>query len=216
MRTVSGMSKKIPLINTGKRILIICEGSEEEDYFKRLKECSVWSRDISVKVLNAKSIDAIIAHYQYHYQSGNYALIVVFCDTEKEPYTQFLSLRNSIDEFHGNKSAKKVVYYANPCTMQVILSHFGKIKLKNNSKTANSAIIHRLTGVEDYKATEKQRSAIMKKITAENYRTMKDNISQLSTRYDCVPSTNCKMLFDGLDGSSATWIGECNKEIEKE
>ncbi len=108
MRTVSGMSKKIPLINTGKRILIICEGSEEEDYFERLKECSVWSRDISVKVLNAKSIDAIIAHYQYHYQNGNYALIVVFCDTEKEPYTQFLSLRNSIDEFHGNKSAKRL------------------------------------------------------------------------------------------------------------
>lgn len=52
------MSKKIPPINTGKRILIICEGSEEEYYLNRLKECSVWSRDISVKVINAKSIDS--------------------------------------------------------------------------------------------------------------------------------------------------------------
>ena len=31
------MSKKIPLINTGKRILIICEGSEEEIISKGLK-----------------------------------------------------------------------------------------------------------------------------------------------------------------------------------
>ena len=80
--------------------MIICEGSEEEDYLKRLKECGVWSREISARIINAKSIDEIVAHYQYHYQNGNYELVVVYCDTEREPYTQFLSLKTAINKFH--------------------------------------------------------------------------------------------------------------------
>ena len=210
------MTKKIPIINTSKRIMIICEGSEEEDYLKRLKECGVWNRGISVRIINAKSIDEIVAHYQYHYQSGNYELVVAYCDTEKEPYTQFLALRTAINKFHGNKASEKVVYYANPCTMQIILSHFAGIKLKNNSKSVNSGIIFELTGVNDYRASDKQREAIMKKITDKNYPTMKGNIAKLPTDYCSVPGTNCKALFDGLDGDSFAWIKECNKKIEEE
>ena len=210
------MAKKIPIINTSKRIMIICEGSEEEDYLKRLKECGVWNRGISVRIINAGSIDEIIAHYQYHYQSGNYELVVVYCDTEKEPYTQFLSLKTAINKFHGNKASEKVVYYTNPCTMQIILSHFAEVKLKNNSKSVNSAIIFELTGVNDYRASDKQRAAIMRKITDKNYLTMKNNIAKLPTDYSSVPSTNCKALFDGLDGNSSAWIKECNRKIEEE
>ncbi len=207
------MNRKLPVINTAKRILIVCEGNEEEDYLERLKECGVWNREISVKIINAKSIDGIVAQYQYHYQNGNYELIIVFCDTEKEPYNQFLTLKAEIDKFHGNKASKKVVYFANPCTMQIVLSHFRAVKLKNNSKSANSTIIKELTGIDDYRASEKQRDVMMKKITGENYLTMKTNISQLSTDYRNVPSTNCKAMFDGLDGDSLKWIKDCNKGI---
>lgn len=208
--------RKVPIINLGKRVLIISEGYEEADYLNRLKECGVWNQSVRIDIKNAKSIDEIAARYEYDYQSGIYALIVVFCDTEKPPYQQFKSLKMELDKFHGNHASEAIVYFANPCTLQVVLSHFSDVKLKTNSKAGNADLIEKLTGVPDYKATERQRTSIMRKITADNYIEMKKNISKLSRDYTIVPSSNCLPLFDGLDGKTSAWIKGCNEEIEKE
>lgn len=207
---------RLPKVKTSNRILIVCEGYEEYDYLNRLKECDVWSHDVSVNLKNAKSIDEIIARYEYEYQNGNYKLIVIFCDTEKEPYTKFLSLREQINEFHGNDASKHIVFFANPCTMQIILSHFSKVSLISNLKSDNAYSIERSTGVKDYKATERQRLSIMNKITKENYADMKRNISSLNIDYKKIPSSNCKFLFDGLEKDPDIWIKSVNQKIEKE
>ena len=91
------------------------------------------------------------------------------------------------------------MFFANPCSMQIILSHFDKVALKSNKKSVNAPIIEKLTGVPDYKATENQRKNIMKKIDSANYITMKGNIINLSSSYKNVPSTNCLTLFKKLE-----------------
>lgn len=207
--------KKFPSVKTGCKILIICEGSEENDYISRLKECDVWSSVYNIKPKNAKSIDNIIAIYQNEYQNDNYDLIVIFCDTEIIPYEQFCKLRESINNFHGNNVADKLIIFANPCTMQIILSHFDKVKLTSNSKTKNSALIQKLTGVTDYIAEENQRKAMMKHINAENYMHMKSNLKGIAVEYDKVPSTNVVAWFELFEGENTKRIKEINKKIEK-
>ena len=207
--------RKLPSIKTGCKILIICEGFEEYDYITKLKECNVWSPAYNIKPRNAKSIDNLIAIYQNEYQNANYDLIVLFCDTEMMPYEQFCKLREAIDGFHGNKSADKLIIYANPCTMQIILSHFDKVKLTSNSKTKNSALIKKLTGVEDYIAEEYQRKAIMKHINAKNYLNMKNNLNGIAIAYDKVPSTNVVYWFELFEDKNTKWVQEINKIIEK-
>lgn len=207
--------RKLPSIKTGCKILIICEGFEEYDYITKLKECNVWSSAYNIKPRNAKSIDNLIAIYQNEYQNANYDLIVLFCDTEMMPYEQFGKLREAIDGFHGNKSADKLIIYANPCTMQIILSHFDKVKLTSNSKTKNSALIKKLTGVEDYIAEENQRKAIMKHINAKNYLNMKNNLNGIAIDYDKVPSTNAVYWFELFESENTKWVQEINKKIEK-
>lgn len=207
--------RKLPSIKTGCKILIICEGFEEYDYITKLKECNVWSSAYNIKPRNAKSIDNLIAIYQNEYQNANYDLIVLFCDTEMMPYEQFCKLREAIDGFHGNKSADKLIIYANPCTMQIILSHFDKVKLTSNSKTKNSALIKKLTGVEDYIAEENQRKAIMKHINAKNYLNMKNNLNGIAIAYDKVPSTNVVYWFELFEDKNTKWVQEINKIIEK-
>lgn len=205
---------RLPPVRIGKRVAIICEGFEETDYMNKLNSCGVWNPNIIVDIKNAKSIDSISSMYQYYYQN-EYELVVVFCDTEKEPYDQFLKLKKSIDDSIGNHASDFVVYFANPCTMQIILSHFDLVRLKNNEKSKNAKLIEKLTGVSDYNAKESQRKAIMRKITSENYFDMKSRISKLNKDYNVVPSSNCIILFEGLDGTNAEWVEKTARKIEE-
>ena len=207
--------RKLPSIKTGCKILIICEGFEEYDYIAKLKECDVWSSAYNIKSRNAKSLDNIIAIYQNEYQNANYDFIAIFCDTEIMPYEQFCKLRESLNSFHGNNAADKLIIFANPCTMQIVLSHFDKIKLSSNSKTKNSALVQKLTGVKDYIAEENQRKAIMKHIDAKNYLEMKSNLKGLSVDFDQVPSTNVVYWFELFESETTKWVKEINKKIEK-
>ena len=100
--------------------------------------------------------------------------------------------------------------------MQIILSHFEKVRLKSNQKSTNRPIIERLTSVKDYRATEQQRGAITKKITAENYALLKDNIKDLSLRDKEVPSSNFLRLLSYLENNDTGWIKELSELLESE
>lgn len=139
---------------------------------------------------NAQSIDKIFAKYQYEYANCNYKLILVFCDTEMEPYEKFTTLKRKINALHGNKASDKIVIFANPCTMQIIISHFIKTSLKTNSKRKNGKLLKEYFGIEDYRATEAQRKQIMDKITAQNYTIMKNNLNSIGADSKDIPSTN--------------------------
>lgn len=84
------------------------------------------------------------------------------------------------------------------------------------SLSKNEGVIKKCSGVANYEATENQRKAIMKKITPDNYFKMKERLVNLNNDYTIVPSSNCIVLFDGLEGKILNWIKNCNKEIEKE
>lgn len=210
------MPRKMPPIKNENRILIVCEGYEEFDYLQSLKANEVWNNLFSIDIKNAGSIDKISAVYSYNYGSGNYKLIVVFCDTEKYPYEQFLALKNKINKFHGRRVADYVVFFANPCTLQIVLSHFDKVHLTSNAKSDNADIIKKLTGVENYRATSSQRAAIMKKITHKNYVVMEKNLADLSDTYTKIPSSNALKLFQPLDSGDNLWLKSIKKKVEKE
>ena len=208
------MTRRLPQIKTSSKILIICEGSEEYDYIHRIIQCSVWSNSYSITLKNAKSIDNIFPLYQYYYNNFNYDLILIFCDTEVQPFSQFLNLTKSIDNFHDNNASKKIVLFANPCTMQLILSHFAQVSLTSNQKSINAQKIKQLTGIDEYKATENQRENLMNKINSDNYKTMMCNISTLPSVYSIMPSTNISSMFKNLESDSISWIKDINKKIE--
>lgn len=147
-----------------KRICIVCEGYEEFDYINRLKQCAVWSGEYAVKSQNAKSLDNVFAVYQNEYQSDNYDLVVVYCDTEKSPYEKFTTMCEKINKFHDKQVTQDIVFFVNPCTLQIILSHFDVVKLKSNLKSDNANLVERLTGVKEYIAKKQQRESIMKKV----------------------------------------------------
>ena len=77
-------------------------------------------------------------------------------------------------------------------------------------------MIEKLTGVTDYRATEKQRQAILKKVTEQNYPVMKENLRGLSTDSGTIPSTNALRLFDELEAGEPAWPATVNRAIETE
>jgi len=196
-----------------KKICIICEGSEEYDYFSKLIECNMFHQNYKFKLKNARSIDNIAAVYQSEFQNDNSDLIIIFCDTEIEPYSQFKNLIKKIDKYHNKKIAKDIVFFANPCTMQIILSHFGSIRLTSNSKAKNSQLIKKLTGVEEYQAKENQRDAIMKQVVSSNYSFMKANLTTISCKWEEMPSTNFIELLDKLEQADTSWVAKIEKKF---
>ena len=125
----------------GKKICIICEGYEECEYVETLKSKAVFSNKYDFITINAKSINTIIARYQEKYQSASYSLVLIFCDTDKGPSDKYKEIKQKINDFHGENVADDIIIFGNPCTMQIIISHFAEVKLTSQSKSINSKFI---------------------------------------------------------------------------
>ena len=76
------MPNKLPEIFDKHKICIICEGNEEYEYLKRLKDLKVWNEQYDILLVNAGGNGNIPARYQDRYQNGTDELVLVFCDTE--------------------------------------------------------------------------------------------------------------------------------------
>ncbi len=164
---------KIPQIFTGSRICIICEGDEEYEYLEKLISLDVWSKEYLFQLENAEGNGNIPARYQDKYQNSSSDLVLVFCDTDKKPYEQYVDIKRKINKFHGiENAADQIVIYGNPCTMQIIIEHWDDVILSSNKKKKNAPIIFNLTGVEGYKGRADQRQALFSRITKENYQEM--------------------------------------------
>lgn len=197
----------------GKKICIICEGYEELDYIETLKNKAVFSNKYDFITVNAKSINTIIARYQEKYQSDSYSLVLIFCDTDKGPSEKYKEIKQKINEFHEADVADDIVIFGNPCTMQIILSHFAEIKLTSQSKSVNGEFIEKYTGIKNYKATDEQRKELFNHIRRSNYETMKENVKKLSTNDEDISSTNILKFIEKFESDDDSWIDEINNRL---
>ena len=118
------MLNKMPKFFDKHKICIICEGNEEYQYLKRLKDLKVWNEQYDISLVNAGGNGNIPARYQDRYQNGADELVLAFCDKEKKPHEQYEDIKRKINEFHGvDNAAKEVIIFGNPCTMQIISKH---------------------------------------------------------------------------------------------
>lgn len=208
------MRNRLPKIFTGSRICIICEGDEEYEYLEKLISLEVWSREYCFLLENAEGNGNIPARYQDKYQNGAYDLILIFCDTDRKPYEQYVDIKRKINEFHGvRNAADKIVIYGNPCTMQIIIEHWGDVVLCSNNKKRNAPVIFDLTGIEEYKGRREQRSELFSKITIENYQEMKERIKKLPSDDKVQGSTNFGRFLDWFSSDDYEWIRVINQEL---
>lgn len=188
------------------KICIICEGYEEEEYIQRLKNKNLFHEQYVINSINAKGISNIFNRFQYIYSQNSFHLVLIYCDTDKG----YVELKNKINSMFNTDVTEKLIYFANPCTMQIILSHFAKVGLKKSSKKVNRKIIEELTGISNYDATVSQRKELMNKIKQSNFKTMKDNLASISKVDTDVPSSNFLHLIENLESDSVDWIKEIN------
>ena len=202
------------LKNAKKKICLICEGYEEYDYISCLLNLGVWSDVYDFTLVNAESCGNISARYQ----SDDYDIVFAFCDTDRRPEDGFELIRLKINKIFGNDiAADKVIIFVNPCTMQVILSHFGEVSLHTQNKKKNNPEIVRLTGLKSvkyYDGCKEQRNFICSKITIDNYNEMKKRIAKISSVYTDNPSTNFDYYLSLFEQSNTDWIEKLNNIIE--
>lgn len=210
------MANKLPLIFIGSKICIICEGDEEYEYLEKLIALDVWSKKYSFQLENAEGNGNIPARYQDKFQNGSYDLVLVFCDTDKKPYEQYVDIKRKINEFHGaENAANHVVIYGNPCTMQIITLHWDDVVLGSHKKKKNAPIIFNLTGIEGYKGRADQRQKLFSRITKENYQEMQERIKFLPSDDTVEGSTNFGRFIEYFSMDDSKWIQIINKALEE-
>lgn len=209
------MINKLPQIFLGSKICIICEGDEEYEYLEKLISLKVWSENYEFVLENAEGNGNIPARYQDKYQNGSYDLVLVFCDTDKKPYEQYIDIKRKINEIHGtDQAADQVVIFGNPCTMQIIIEHWDEVLLESHKKKKNAPVIYALTGVENYKGRADQRKMLFSKITEENYQEMQSRIKKLPSDDSIQGSTNFGGFMECFSSDDDKWIQEINNAIE--
>ncbi len=211
------MAKLPPIGAALHKVCVICEGNEDYAYIQRLLELNVWNPAYDFQLINAKSESNIFARYQDAYSNDRYEIILVFCDTDKEPHTQYKQLKQKLNAFHGGKrtAADKLIIFANPCTMQIVLLHFGDVSLKNQGKKTNAPIIEQLTGIPDYDAHAEQIEALCSKIFRRSYPDMRRRVAEINLP-DTVPgSTNFIVHLERFEQADVKWIREINDALEK-
>lgn len=209
------MSKRLPKLNESKKICIICEGYEENDYLNTLNNLNVWKNIYDIHLSNAKGNGNIFARYQDAYQNDTYEFIFVFCDTDRKPYEQYSDIKKKINDFHdNNNAATSIIIFGNPCTMQIIILHFCDKILKSNQKKKNKPIIKEFCGIDNYNANEAKRALLFEKITEDNYNLMKSRIVNLPTDDSIIGSTNFHKIIDCFSNEDTSWINDYTKMIE--
>ncbi len=207
---------KLPVLNKKHKVCVICEGYEEVAYFKRLLELGVWNSAYEFSPMNAKSASNIPAMFQNVFQNDRYEIILVFCDTDKAPYREYTRVKKEINNFlNKQKAASKLVIFANPCTMQIILSHFGDVSLKNQGKKTNAAEIEKWTGVKNYDAHEDQIKWICSMIFRRSYEEMKQRVAAINYPDTTSCSTNFSIFLERFENEDTKWISTIEKYIKE-
>lgn len=130
---------------------LILEGYEEWYYFERLKKLNVFSSKYSLKLINAKSASRVPAKYQEALNSNSYEIVLIVCDRDRIP-KEYDNIVSKVNTILGNKKSESIITYIRPCTLQIILLHFGDVVLKTQAKKAAREDVFALTGVENYDA----------------------------------------------------------------
>lgn len=207
---------RLPVISRKHKVCVICEGLEEQIYFQRLMSLNVWSSEYEFTLLNAKGESNIFARFQDAYNNDSYEVIIIFCDTDKYPYREYSQVKKKINNFFDKRlAAQKLILWANPCSMQIILSHFGNVSLVNQGKKTNADIIERLTGVDGYDGHEKQITEICNHIYQRTYPEMKLRLVQDEYDDSCAGTSNVVHFLDFFENDDSKWIVDIKKYLEK-
>lgn len=205
---------RLPPLSKTHRVCVICEGMEDYFYFNRLLELRVWNSTYAFFPLNAKSASNIPARFQDAFQNDKYEIVLVFCDTDKAPYREYAEIKRKLNSFLDKKhAADKLIIFANPCTMQIVLSHFGDVELKNQGKKTNAAVIERLTGVRHYDAHEEQIKEICSQIFRRSYGDMKRRVEAIQFGDTTPCSTNFYEFLERFENDDTKWLTRLQESL---
>lgn len=211
--------RKQRVINYSKRnILIIAEGLEEKIYLDKLLCFPNINKDAYCfnAVVNSKGSGNIKARYQYALQNGYYDVILIFCDVDRMS-DDFVRLLNEIGEFFENKEdAMKVFIFANPVTLQIVLSHFGDVNLIKSGKKTNASTVKALTGISNYDAKEDQIRKMINSIRYDSLGDFKKRLGKISTDIKDVPSTNFLWFLTKFEENDTSWVDDIIVSLRKE
>ena len=156
------MPNKLPKFLDNHKICIICEGNEEYEYLKRLKDLKVWNEQYAISLVNAGGNGNIPARYQDRYQNGADELVLVFGDTEKKPHELSPAAQEKARKyFEVKKWGSKITATANNKAIKDANKYHGYFALVSNKEKDPFECLRKYRKretIESFFESEKQRA----------------------------------------------------------
>lgn len=197
------------------RILVICEGDEEVMYLQALVDLGVFDPQYEIipKLATLTPGDSggagkVPMVFQYYWSTANYDAIYFMIDVDAEPHEAFESVKKNVNAIMPRLFEKHVLY-TNPCTLQLMVFHFEKTILPNQSKMNNSDTIKRIWPKirKMYSAKHYQLEIMRSEFDKVNYSSMKSNFHSLdSGDVYTAPSSNLVAFFEHLENKDPSWL----------
>ncbi len=201
------------------KIEIICEGLEEVLYLKRLLSFHYWNELLDIVLTNANGISSVYSAYSKsratHKDTSYFFILCDSGESDSQARNEFNKIIGNVNnDLKGRNPATDLVIFANPCTMQIFLSHFEVVMVPGEDLKvkANKDYICAIAGVSGYSKTHDGISSFMKRISRESYKTLKENLLKYPTDYHTPNSTNALSMLTRLESQDLSWTGVNLKE----
>lgn len=116
----------------------------------------------------------------------------------------------------NKESGFEVFIFANPVTLQIVLSHFGDVTLTKIGKKSNADVVEQLTGIKDYDATKEQIDEMIDKIHFSSMDAFKERLNKLSSHFKDLPSTNFLTFLNRFESDNTDWIDVINRSRKED
>ena len=95
--------------------------------------------------------------------------------------------------------------------MQIVLSHFGDVRLTKVNKKANAEEVERLTGIKGYDATKEQIEEMIGRIHFASIASFKERLRRIPSDWSETPSTNFLVFLERFESADTAWIDAINE-----
>ena len=189
------------------RVHFICEGAEEVCFVDSLTKVGAFDDAYEISREDAYGAGNIPIVFDQVFQNLDYDAVFVITDVDCMANGTYQNTMAKLESTLGF-SARQIVIFTNPCTIQLFLASRSDDALPNQNKNLFTKYFNTLWngGHKPYAAHSYQLEKLKAEFSLSDYETMMKRIKKYSTKPEDLPSTSANFFLSEFRQSNTKWL----------
>jgi hypothetical protein len=189
------------------RVHFVCEGAEEICFVDSLTKVGAFSGAYEISREDAHGAGNIPIVFDQAFQNFYYDAVFVILDVDCMSNGTYQDTVAKLERTLGF-SARQIILFTNPCTIQLFLASRSDDVLPNQSKNSFTKYFNTLWngGHKPYAAHAYQLEKLKAEFSLSDYEAMVERIKAYSTKPEDLPSTSAHFFLSKFKQSNTKWL----------